>query len=96
MEGEAYRKQIIKTINKLIRARGKLFSLIINMAFANEYKHLQNSFEIGDVYTFTLDQFEGATDLNLANLVKLCQRHDKVIHDLRKYNSIEDDEINDF
>ena len=90
-----YRKQIIKTINKLIKARGKLLGLIISLAFTKEYKHLQDSFDIGDIYTFSLKQFEGAEDINLQNLVKLCKQHEKTISELININNIDDREIDE-
>ena len=91
-----YRKQIIKTINKLIKARGKLLGLIISLAFTKEYKHLQDSFGVGDTYTFTLKQFEGSEDVNLQNLVELCKLHEKTIYELIKLNTIDANEIDDY
>ena len=91
-----YRKKIIRTINKLIKARSKVFGLVINLAFAKEYEDLSSSFLPGDSYEFTLQQFDGATDVNLQNLVKLCKLHDKTINSLIILNEIEDDEIDDF
>ncbi len=47
-----YREQIIETINNLIEARHIIFEQILNLAMSNEFSHLKDAFDQGDIYSF--------------------------------------------
>jgi hypothetical protein len=90
---ELYRKQIIVTLNQLIMARDVIFEQIINLAMKREYEDINNIFENGDVYKFSLEQFENMEDVNVQKLVKLCRKTEKTIFSLMNMNGIEEDEV---
>ncbi len=89
-----YREQIIQTINNLIEAREIMFEQIVNLAMSNEYKHLQDAFEQGDVYSFSLNHFEKMDDVNVQKLVKLCRRTEECIFTIMDLNGINKNEVN--
>ncbi|TDX86064.1 hypothetical protein [Epilithonimonas xixisoli] len=89
-----YREQIIETINNLIEARQIVFEQIINLAMSDELKHLQDAFDEGDVYSFSLKHFENLEDENIQNLVKLCQTNEQTIFSMMNTNGIKDEEVN--
>ena len=41
---------------------------------SNEYSHLKEVFEIGDVYSFSLGNFEDMKDVNVQKMEKLCRK----------------------
>ena len=53
-----YREQLIETINNLIKARHIIFEQILNIAMSNEFSHLNEAFEQGDVYSFSLNHLK--------------------------------------
>ena len=89
-----YREQIIQTINSLIEAREIIFEQIVNFAMSNEYKHLQDAFEQGDVYTFSLNHFENIDDVNVQKLVKLCRKTEETVFTIMDLNGINKNEVN--
>lgn len=70
-----YREQIIETINNLIEARNIIFEQILNLAMSNEFSHLKDAFDQGDVYSFSLNHFENMEDVNVQKIVKLCKKN---------------------
>ncbi len=89
-----YREQIIETINNLIEARQIIFEQIINLAMSNELNHLEDAFEEGDIYSFSLKHFENMEDENIQNLVKLCKTTEQTIFSLMNLNNVKDEEVN--
>lgn len=89
-----YREQIIQTINNIIRAREVIFEQIVNLAMSNEYKHLEDAFEQGDVYRFSLNHFENMDDVNIQKLVKLCRKTEETIFTIMDLNGISENEVN--
>ena len=73
-----YREQIIETINNLIVARNIIFEQILNLAMSNEFSHLKDTFDQGDVYSFSLNHFEDIEDVNVQKMVKLCKKPKKL------------------
>ena len=69
-----YREQIIQTINNLIEAREIIFEQIVNLAMSNEFSHLKDAFDQGDIYSFSLKHFEEMEDVNVQKIVKLCKQ----------------------
>lgn len=89
-----YREQITHIITNLIEAREIIFEQIVNLAMSNELKHLQDAFEQGDIYSFSLNHFEKIDDVNVQKLVKLCQKSEETIFTIMDLNGINENEVN--
>ena len=89
-----YKSQIIEVVNHLISSREIVFEQIVNLAMSNEYKSLNEMFEIGEDFEFSLQHFEDLEDLNVQNLVSLCKKTEKTIFTLMNLNNIDDVEVN--
>ena len=89
-----YREQIIETINNLIEARNIIFEQILNLAMSNEFSHLKDAFDQGDVYSFSLNHFEDMEDVNVQKMVKLCKKTEENIFTLMDLKGINENEVN--
>lgn len=89
-----YREQTIETINNLIKAREIIFEQIINLAMSNEYDHLKETFDEGDIYTFSLKHFENMEDVNVQKLVRLCRNTENTVFTIMDLNGINKNEVN--
>lgn len=89
-----YREQIIQTLNNLIETREIIFEQIINLAMSNEYSALNNTFEIGETYNFTLNHFKKMEDTNVRKMVNLCKNTEKTIFAIMNLNGIKENETN--
>ena len=89
-----YREQIIQIINNLIEAREIIFEQIVNLAMSNEFKHLQNAFQHGDTYSFSLKHFEKIDEVNIQKLVKLCRFTESTVFTMMTLNGINNAEVN--
>lgn len=45
---------------------------------SNEFRHLKDAFDQGDVYSFSLNHFEDMEDVNVQKMVKLCKKPKKL------------------
>lgn len=90
---EGHRKKIIDTIGNLIQARDIIFTEIVNLSMSGEMKHVENAFDIGDEYSFTLDHFEDVKDTNVQKLVTLCKDIEQTIFSVMNINGINDNEV---
>lgn len=86
-----YREQIIETINNLVEARHIIFEQILNLAMSNEFSHLKEAFDQGDIYSFSLNHFE---DVNVQKMVKLCRKTEETIFTIMDLNGINENEVN--
>ena len=89
----AYREQIIETINNLIDARELIFEQIVNLAMSNEYAYLQEAFEQGDHYDFSLNHFENMEDVNVQKLVTLCKINEETVFTIMDLNGINENDV---
>lgn len=89
-----YRKKITHTLNNLIEAREIIFEQIVNLAMSNEFKHIEDTFEPGEVYNFSLEHFEDMEDVNVQKMVKLCRETEKTIFTIMDLNGIKENEVN--
>ena len=89
-----YREQIIEKINNSIEAREIVFEQIINLAMSNEFSHLKDTFDLNDVYSFSLKHFENVEDINVQKMVKLCKKTEETIFTIMDLNGINNNEIN--
>ena len=62
---KSYREQVIDSINSLIDARHTVFNQIVDFAMSNEFDNINDAFDVGDTYSFSLVHFEDAKDINL-------------------------------
>lgn len=91
---KTYKEQIIDTINELWEARIKVFGLLVSMAMSNDYKEINDAFEIGDIVNFEYAHFEGITDTNIRALISLSKQMDQTIETLMNINGIQKEEVN--
>src|SRR5690554_2906162 len=89
-----YREQIIQTINNLIEEREIIFEQIVNLAMSNEFSHLKDAFDQGDIYSFSLKHFEEMEDVNVQKIVKLCRKTEEIIFTIMDLNGINENEVN--
>lgn len=89
-----YREQIIETINNLIEARNVIFEQILNLAMSNEFSHLKDAFDQGDVYSFSLNHFEDIEDVNVRKMVSLCRKTEETVFTIMDLNGISENEVN--
>lgn len=89
-----YREQIIETINNLIEARNVIFEQILNLAMSNEFSHLKDAFDQGDVYSFSLNHFEDMEDVNVQKMVNLCRKTEETVFTIMDLNGISENEVN--
>ena len=92
---EPYRERMIEVVNTLIETRENIFEHIVNIGMSTDFIEIQGVFQLGDSYTFTLEQFEDTTDQNLQNLIKLCRKIETTIAETLTLNAIDDDEVNE-
>ncbi|AFL83249.1 hypothetical protein Belba_0592 [Belliella baltica DSM 15883] len=90
---KTYREQIIDTINELWEARIKVFGLLVSMAMSNDYKELDEAFEIGEVFKFHYAHFEDLDDVNIQKMISLCKSMDETINSLLNLNGIDKEEV---
>ena len=88
-----YREQIIETINNLIEARNIIFEQILNLAMSNEFSHLKEAVDQGDIYSFSLNQFEDMEDVNVQKMVKLCRKTEETIFTIMDLNGVNENEV---
>ncbi|WP_144282156.1 hypothetical protein [Chryseobacterium echinoideorum] len=89
-----YREQIIESINKLIETRYTIFEQIINLAMSNEFSHLKDVFDQGDIYSFSLNHFEDVEDVNVQKMIVLCKKTEEIIFTIMDLNGINENEVN--
>ena len=89
-----YREQIIETINNLIEARHIIFEQILNLAMSNEFSHLQEAFDQGDIYSFSLNHFDDMEDKKNKKMVKLCRKTEETVFTIMDLNGINENEVN--
>lgn len=85
--------QIIETLENLIKARDIVFSQIVNLAMSGEMKEIENVFEIGEEYSFSLSHFKEVKDINVQKLVALCKQMEQTFFTIMDLNGISENEI---
>lgn len=87
------KSEIILVVKNLIETREIIFSQIINLAMNGEMKEIDNVFEIGETYNFTLKHFDNTKDINVKKLVNLCKKTEQTIFTIMDLNGINENEI---
>lgn len=91
MEPLDYRKMVIKAINTLTTAQISVFTSIVNVGSAGDYKELD--FEEGEEVEFELAHFDTSDDANVQTLMKLFKQMEDTKQRLINLNAVDDDEL---
>lgn len=91
---KTYREQVIDSINSLIDARQTIFNQIVDFALSNEFNDINDAFDVGDTYSFSLIHFEDAKDINLVKLIEICESIEQTTFTLMNLNKIDEGELN--
>ena len=89
---KTYRDNLIVAVNNLIEFENNLFTDIINVAMSNEYKEIDEVFDVNDVYNFNIDHFENSTDQNVKNLVNLINEIRQSVETIMNINNIKEND----
>jgi hypothetical protein len=87
-----YRESLIGAYDMLFLFQQELMEKIINIAMMGAHSDINDTFEIGDEYIFTVDQFEDSPDVNVQKLVKLYKEVENTMDSLNNLNSLENSE----
>lgn len=91
---ENRKTKILDVIENLVDARDIVFSQIVNLAMSGEMNHIENAFDVGEEYNFTLSHFEDVEDINVQKLVVLCKKTEETVLTLMNLNGINENEVN--
>lgn len=90
---KSHKIQIIETLENLSEARNIVFTQIVNLSLTGELKEIENTFDIGDKYSFNLKQFENTKDINVKKLVKLCKKIEETFFTIMDLNGINENDV---
>ena len=88
MENKYYNDSIREAIKKLAAFQGELFLSIFNIAMTGELKEWNKSVEIGEVYEFSNEIFEGCSDTNIQLLTELMNKVECICNSICNLNTI--------
>jgi len=87
-EQKDYTLNLTETITSLIDFEGKLFTDTVNVLMRGELKSVNDVFDNGDGYYFTLHHFQSSKDINVVKLAELIISIRKTVDFLREENNI--------
>lgn len=90
---KTYREYIVQTINTLVECDNQIFTEGLNLLMNNELKEIDEVFEEGDIYEFSINHLENSTDTNVQLILKTIKEIRQTINSLQNLNLIEDEEI---
>jgi len=90
---KSYREFIIQTINTLVECDNQIFTEGLNLLMNNELKEIDEVFEEGDVFEFSINHLENSTDTNVQLILKAIKEIRQTINSLQNLNLIKDEEI---
>lgn len=90
---KSYREFIIQTINTLVECDNQIFTEGLNLLMNNELKQIDEVFEEGDVFEFSINHLENSTDTNVQLILKTIKVIRQTINSLQNLNLIKDEEI---
>ena len=90
---KSYREFIIQTINTLVECDNQIFTEGLNLLMNNELKQIDEVFEEGDVFEFSINHLENSTDTNVQLILKTIKEIRQTINSLQNLNLIKDEEI---
>lgn len=85
---KTYREHLIHTINNLINFEDSLFTDVVNVGMSNELKEINDCFEVGDLYDFSLEHLENSDDQNVNKLVDLIKNIRQTVDTIMNINNI--------
>lgn len=90
---KTYNEYIVQTINTLVECDNQIFTEGLNLLMNNELRDINEVFEEGDVYEFSINHFENSTDTNVQFILKTIKEIRQTINSLQNINLIKDEEI---
>lgn len=90
---KTYKEYIIQTINTLVECDNQIFTEALNLLMINELKEIDEAFDKGAIYEFSINHLESSDDTNVQLTLKAIKEIRKVINLLQNLNLIEDEEI---
>lgn len=90
---KSFREFIIQTINTLVECDNQIFTEGLNLLMNNELKEIDEVFEEGDVFEFSINHLENSTDTNVQLILKAIKEIRQTINSLQNLNLIKDEEI---
>lgn len=93
-ESSNHRQSIITAINTLENCDTQIFGAAISTLMSKEWKEIDEAFDLGDQYSFSLTQLETADDPNVQLLASLIKEIRQTMDSLQNLNAISDDEVN--
>ena len=88
-----YRNTLISSVDYLIEVRENVFEHALNLAMQNDLKEINDVFEEGDTYQFSLKHLDHSSDVNLQKIVDLIENIDSTIHSLMNINVINNKDL---
>ena len=90
---KTYKEYIVQTINTLVECDNQIFTEALNLLMSNELKEIDEVFDEGDIYEFSINHLESSDDTNVQLTLKAIKEIRKVINSLQNINLIKDEEI---
>ena len=88
-----YRKALIDAINTLNEIDHQVFGASLGVLMSEEWKEIDQAFDVEEVYEFHLSQLESSSDHNVQTLVALIKTIRSTVQTIQNLNSISDNEI---
>lgn len=92
-ETDIYRTHLITAYQNILDFKSELFTDALNIAMAGDMKEVNEAFEEGDVFTFSMEHLENSNDANLQKLVELLKNIDNTLASLSNLNNIQESEL---
>lgn len=89
----AYRNSILNTYKYLISVRNELITHSLNIAMTGEMNDFDKAFEVGDIYSFDIEQFKGTNDINLNKLIDFHDELENLMNSFSNINSIKEQDL---
>ena len=90
---DIYRKRLITAYKNLLAFKTDIFTDALNIAMAGDMKEVNEAFEEGDVFTFSIEHLENSNDANLQKLVTILKQMDDTLASLANMNAIQESEL---
>ena len=80
-------------INTLVECDTMIFTEGLSLLMNNELKEIDEVFDEGNIYEFSINHFENSTDTNVQLVLKTIKEIRATINSLQNLNLIKDEEI---
>ncbi|TVP43072.1 MAG: hypothetical protein EA341_18775 [Mongoliibacter sp.] len=94
MENHNYKSNLELVLKNLEKQHQELIYGIINLGLAGEFHEIDEAFEVGDTFEFSVEMFENSNDINVNLLFELLEKNIETYEKLMNLNpsKIYDDE----